>query len=66
MGYTIEYYEKGDRNASAPTVRNSDADTLAQTMQLARDELIRRGADYALIIDDGSGDEVASVRPDRP
>lgn len=59
MGYRIEYYDNGDRNASA-----SAADNLAQAMQFARDELIRQGANFALIIDDESGDEVASVRPD--
>lgn len=66
LGYSIEYYETGDRNASAPSVRSSGADTLAQTMQFARDELITHGADFALIIDDETGDEVASVRPDHP
>ena len=59
MAYVIEYYNQGAQEDSA-----TSSEALPTTMQLAREELTRRAADFALIIDDETGAEVGSISPD--
>ena len=53
MAYVIEYYNQGAQEDSA-----TSSEALPTTMQLAREELTRRTADFALIIDDDTEAEV--------
>ena len=56
MAFVIEYYKEGVKKGST-----SWDDTLEKTKQVAMDGLIRHDADFARIVDDNSGAEVASV-----
>ena len=57
--YSIEYFNEGAKLQAVPW-----SGSLEQTLQVARDGLIRHGADFARIIDSDTGAEVDSVRRD--
>lgn len=57
MAYVIEYYNEGVLKGKTPWTGS-----LEDTTRVARDGLVRHDADFARIINDETGAEVASVR----
>ena len=60
MAYRIEYFREGREIGTTPWAQSLD-----DTIRVARDGLVRHQADFARIVDvDGSGAEVWSGRHD--